>query len=226
MRATDFVRRCDGCGDAAAYALGALEPAEARAFAAHLSDCAICRDELATFEQVTHMLALAAPRYPPSRELRRRVLAGVRAQSSAPARRRRRLRLPGPALALSVAAAFACTLTAGTLAVTTGGPSVRTLTAAVVGVPGDAQLRLAGPHGELVFHGLPQPAKGRIYEVWLQRAHGAPQPTNALFGVTASGDGAVDVPGDLSGVRRLLVTSEPAGGSVVPTSNPVIVATL
>ena len=41
------------CGeDVAAYALGALEPAEAEAFARHLETCAVCRDELEAFQQV------------------------------------------------------------------------------------------------------------------------------------------------------------------------------
>ncbi len=38
------------CGDdVAAYALGALEPAEAEAFVRHLESCAVCRDELDAF---------------------------------------------------------------------------------------------------------------------------------------------------------------------------------
>ncbi|MGH2892675.1 MAG: zf-HC2 domain-containing protein, partial [Solirubrobacteraceae bacterium] len=41
------------CGDdVAAYALGALAAAEADAFLRHLDACAVCRDELASFEEV------------------------------------------------------------------------------------------------------------------------------------------------------------------------------
>jgi anti-sigma factor RsiW len=50
------------CGnEAAAYALGALEPAEAKAFARHMESCAVCRDEVAAFALVVDALPLAAP---------------------------------------------------------------------------------------------------------------------------------------------------------------------
>jgi hypothetical protein len=60
-----------------------------------------------------------------------------------------------------------------------------------------------------------------IYEVWLSRGT-APEPTDALFGVTTHGSGAVAVPGSLHGVKEVLVTSEPLGGSLHPTSTPLI----
>jgi hypothetical protein len=44
--------------------------------------------------------------------------------------------------------------------------------------------------------------------------------------VTAAGAGSADVPGDLHGVSQVMVTTEPAGGSAVPTSAPLIVARL
>src|SRR5437764_5254310 len=67
-------------GDAAAYALGALEPAEAEAFKRHLEHCAVCRDELAAFEEVVHALPLAAPQQPVPNSLRRRVLRAIEDQ--------------------------------------------------------------------------------------------------------------------------------------------------
>ena len=36
--------------------------------------------------------------------------------------------------------------------------------------------------------------------------------------------GHIDVPGSVKGVNLIMVTSEPSGGSVVPTSPPVITA--
>ena len=50
----------------------------------------------------------------------------------------------------------------------------------------------------------------------------SPQLIDALQFVKADGG----VPGDLHGVTKVLVTQEPAGGSLVPTSAPVIVAPL
>ena len=52
------------CGeDAAAYVLGALEPAEAEAFRRHLADCPACQKEVAELEQVTGSLADEPARY-------------------------------------------------------------------------------------------------------------------------------------------------------------------
>jgi hypothetical protein len=48
-----------------------------------------------------------------------------------------------------------------------------------------------------------------------------PRPTSALFMVRS---GSVTIPGGLKGASHVLVTAEPAGGSLVPTSKPVIVA--
>jgi hypothetical protein len=90
-------------------------------------------------------------------------------------------------------------------------------------IPGArASLRQAGGRAELVVTGMPQPPLGKIYEVWLSRGAAAPQPTNALFGVTSSGSGSVNIPGNLHGVQAVMVTSEPLGGSSRPTSAPVL----
>jgi hypothetical protein len=64
-----------------------------------------------------------------------------------------------------------------------------------------------------------------VYEVWVKRV-GAPQPTDALFTVTSRGAATVGVPGSVAGVKEVLVTSEPLGGSRVPTSTPAIIARL
>ena len=100
-------------GDVAAYALGALDEAEARTFRAHLQECAVCQDELAAFEQVVNVLPTSAPAYRAPRRLRRRVMNAVAHEprhtgALVPARRRRALPRPvfafGGALALAVAA--------------------------------------------------------------------------------------------------------------------------
>jgi hypothetical protein len=87
-------------------------------------------------------------------------------------------------------------------------------------------MRVAEDSTKLVVAGLRMPPPGRIYQVWLDRDNGtAPEPTEALFSVR-KGRASVNVPGDLSGVKRVLVTDEPAGGSEVPTRQPVIAATM
>ena len=58
--------------EAAAYALGALETAEAEAFRTHLAECPICRDEVASFQQVTNAMAMAPHQLAAPKELRSR----------------------------------------------------------------------------------------------------------------------------------------------------------
>jgi hypothetical protein len=86
-----------------------------------------------------------------------------------------------------------------------------------------ALLRLQDGQAQLLISGLPPSPRNRVYQVWL-KGSGAPQATDALFTVSSRGDATVGVPGVVRGVRELMVTSEPLGGSRQPTSAPVIVA--
>jgi hypothetical protein len=219
------------CGaDAAAYALGALDRADAEAFRAHLGTCIVCRDELAAFQQVVGVLPMSAAQHSAPRSLRRNLMRAVHdeprpAPQSARARTRpswswSRSWAPRPAASVGLLLVVIVAGLAGLKLASSGGPGTRV----VPSIVGSAELRLTGDRGELVVNHLPAPPPGRIYEVWLQRARRAPSPTSALFSVTAAGTGDVDVPGSLRGVTRVLVTQEPAGGSRVPTSAPVIVA--
>jgi anti-sigma-K factor RskA len=224
-----------GCGlDLAAYALGALEPAEAEAFAAHLETCTMCREELAEFEAVVATLPMGVPRHRAPEGLRRRVLDTVHSEAGAPARAKRRamvwpswLVMRRPAVALGAAVLVVTVAVFGGLELgRAGGPSTRVYHAQIAGVSGSAEVKVTGGHGELVVRHLSPPPKGKIYEVWLARPHQPPEPTSALFGVTTAGSGDVAVPGSLRGVDAVMVTPEPAGGSRVPTHAPVIFARL
>jgi hypothetical protein len=144
----------------------------------------------------------------------------------APARRFSRRRLL-PALATTLALGVG--LLIGAFAINAGS-STTTRTQVIrasVAFPGhsfNADLHKVGNHLQLVVEGMPAPPPGRIYEVWLEHGSAAPLPTDTLFSVTKTGDGAVGVPGNLEGVSAVLVTDEPLGGSLKPTRNPVIVA--
>lgn len=216
------------CGaDAAAYALGALEAAEAEAFRRHMAECVVCRDEVEAFRHTVDLLPLAAAQQSVPRGLKRRVMHAVRHDGDAPPARAtsRRLTLRpviAGAAALLVVAAIAIGVALGT-----SSPAGRhTISAQVIG-PGSARMTIA-PDGraELIVRNLPQPSAGDIYEVWLKRGDHSPAPTRALFGVTTAGAGDVGIPGDVRGVSEVLVTQEPAGGSRVPTHAPVIVVRL
>ena len=217
------------CGeDVAAYALGALEPAEAEAFARHLETCAVCRDELEAFQQVVDLLPMTAPAFKASPKLRRRLRRAIAdephpgaALASRPRRSWRPEWLPRPVL--GVAAGLAVIAIALVIVLSGGGASTRVVNAQVTG-QGSASLEISGNHGELVVRHFAAPPTGKIYEVWLVHGKQAPQPTSALFDVNADGNTAVDVPGSLNGVDQVLVTPEPKGGSKVPTHTPVIAA--
>jgi anti-sigma-K factor RskA len=240
MSSTEHDPGSRACGtDVAAYALGALEPAEAEAFRRHLETCTVCREELASFQEVVNVLPLTAPQHRAPRAVRRRVMAAVAADdrsaragvvAGAGAPRRRGLAswfgLPRPAMALASALAVVA-VAIGTLELgSSGSSSVRIYHAQVTGSPGTAEVRVTGGHAELILHRVAPPPAGHIYEVWLGRAGRAPEPTSALFSVTAGGDGDVDVPGSLRGVNLVMVTPEPLGGSRVPTHAAVISARL
>lgn len=223
-------RDCNG--DAAAYALGALDADEAEDLRRDLSSCVVCRDELAAFRHALDALAVAAPQQPVPPGLRRRVMRAVSAEPSlaVPAAERHPRRpffarfAPRPALARGLLAAAAVAIVAGLELAPGGSVGTRVIQASVTGSPGSAQLRVSGGHAELTVSHLPPPPAGRIYEVWVKRGSRPPAPTRELFGVTAGGAAEVGVPGDVRGVSTIMVTEEPAGGSLVLTHAPVILA--
>ncbi len=223
-------------GDAAAYVLGALEDDEAAAFRRHMAQCAVCRDEVVTLEGVVNALPMAAPQMEAPTRLRRRVMTEVQADArgrstdSEGRAARRRPSWPAfggrPALAAGALLAAAA-LAFGVVELSSGGSAhPRVIQASVLGISGSATVRVSDGHAELAVQHIPAPPQGRIYQVWLQRGGKAPSPTSALFSVTSSGAGTVDIPGNLHGVRTIMVTAEPFGGSQVPTRAPVIIAQL
>jgi anti-sigma-K factor RskA len=221
--------RRDCGGDVAAYALGALDPAEVEAFRRHLETCSVCQEELTAFQQVVDELPLAAAPHKAPAAIRRRVLRDVRADSRdsrTPAGSARPARGPGrwvprPALALGLAVLVAAAVVVGIVNNSSSGPNARVIIGQVVGT-GSAQLRIVPGRASLVVHHFAQPPTGKIYQVWLVHGHNAPSPTMALFSPTSAGNAVEEVPGDLKGVSSVLVTPEPMGGSPHPTHSPVI----
>jgi anti-sigma-K factor RskA len=219
--------------DAAPYALGALEEHELQSFREHLASCARCRLDVAELQSVVDELAASAPPMLAPAGLRERVLETVRSQAdvlnaagdeadrppqTALRIRRRRFAFAGAGAALAAAVAVV-------LAIVIGGSSTgeQVIPGQGAGAAREAQVSLhrRGGRAELLLSHMPQPGVGRIYEVWLVRGK-TPRPTDALFGVSAGGSSAVGIPGDLRGVKQVLVTSEPLGGSPAPTREPVI----
>jgi anti-sigma factor RsiW len=235
--------------DAAAYVLGALTDEEHGRFTVHLEGCGACREEVARLQVAADALPLAAPQLPAPPELRQRVMLAVgggagerdtgeapearfmpadaaeprvgrprRARASWGARRSPRRWSLGATGALA-AAAIVLALIA--LVGSGGGASSRVVRAQVLAHGATASLRVSGSRAELLVNGMPQVPARRTYQVWVERG-GAPQPTDALFSVSGSGGATVAVPGGIAGVKAVLVTAEPLGGSRTPTL-PVLI---
>jgi anti-sigma-K factor RskA len=235
LRESDF--DCPRLANAAAYVLGSLDQDELGGYREHLATCAQCRAEVAELQTVVDELPTTVSPAQASPELRERILATVRAEAELlsaagpeadrPAQPKRRWR-PRSDFALGIGAAAAAglaALVAVFIAVGSSGHAKVTVTPGEgLGTARTAQVSLRQSEGraELVVAHMPQPAVGRIYEVWLSRGFKDAKPTNALFSVTGTGSGSVDVPNGLHGIREVMVTSEPAGGSLHPTTKPLL----
>jgi anti-sigma-K factor RskA len=233
-----------GCAASAApYVLGALTDEECDAFRVHLESCSVCREEVAALEVVVAALPGAAPQLSAPPELKRRLMASVREDAhrrevadarTAPAKAiRSRTSAPGwlrwqPNLAVAALAAAVVALAVVALSSGSGGgagSATRVIQAQVLPSRASASLSVGAGHAQLNVADMPQVSQGRVYELWIKRsASGRPLPTDALFTVSAAGAASVGVPGGVSGVREVMVTSEPLGGSRVPTLPALIVA--
>jgi anti-sigma-K factor RskA len=218
--------RAPGCGDdVAPYLLGALDREDAERFERHLAGCELCQADVARLRPVIEALPATTEEVEPPRALRRRVMADVkrdaaeRRRAARPARERRPAWLrPVPALAA------ACVLLVAGIGVGIGlsGDASRTVDGQVAIAGASAELRIDDGDGRLQVAGVPSPREDRVWQVWLVRDGGPPQPTDALFTTDHAGNASVGVPGDLDDVDRVLVSEEPRGGSRSPTTPPKI----
>jgi anti-sigma-K factor RskA len=240
------VTSCAHRDDAGSYVLRALPDDEHERFEAHLATCDGCRREVADLQMAADTLPLAAVQIGPPPELRDRIMAVVHSEAellnaagaradepaAAPAakapRRKRRWSLslrPLPA-AIAASALVAAGVIGGV--VLTGADNAKTVTGTVriASAPtAQASLLLSDDATKLEVRRMPPPPSGKVYQVWLKRPNQDPAPTTALFRTDANGSADVEIQrGRLKGVEQVLVTAEPDGGSMTPTSAPVIVA--
>jgi anti-sigma factor RsiW len=246
------VSACAHRDDAGSYVLRALPDDEHERFEAHLATCEACRREVADLQIAADTLPLAAVQVEPPPELRDRIMAVVRSEAElliasgaradepradrAPAareagRRKRWLRWPVVSLRpLPAALAAGVLVAAGVVGgvVLSGGSDTRTVTGTVriASAPAArASLQLSDDATKLQVRGMPPPPSGKVYQVWLKRPNQDPAPTTALFRTDPNGSADVEIQrGRLKGVEQVLVTAEPDGGSMTPTSDPVIIA--
>lgn len=229
-----------------AYVLRALPEDEEAAFEAHLATCPVCRDQVEDLRMATEALAFAAPPVIAPENLRARVMqvveqeaellraAGPEADTprAKPASARPRRRgfsldwLVKPAFALPAAVLL---LAIGAIAGLAGGLDSEP---ELISVPAQVNKKAApnaevhlhvGPTGAtLVAENMPDPPRGRVYQVWVKRPDLDPEPTSTLFMPRRDGSAAAAVPGSLEGVDAVLVSHEPPGGSPKPTSQPIL----
>ncbi|HUB35830.1 MAG TPA: anti-sigma factor [Solirubrobacteraceae bacterium] len=224
-------------GNAAPYVLGALSDEEHRAFQTHLESCSVCREEVDALQVVASALPSAVPQLSAPPQLKRRLMASVREDARRrtarearrePAEWRRRAAswLHGRQTLVAALAAAAVVLAVVALVSGSGGSATtRVVRAQVLPARASASLSIDGRQAQLNIAGMPRTAPGRVYEMWIKRSASArPLPTDALFTVDADGAASVGVPGGVRGVREVMVTSEPIGGSRVPTLPLLIVA--
>lgn len=218
------------------YSLGILDEEEKSGVKEHLAVCAACRAELASFREVTGMLAAAAPRRDLPAGLEARIMRAVRGRSSA--ERPARSRSPWPALT-GIAAALAVTLGAGNLLQWTGvlspsapGTPPRLATAVLSGTGsapeayGTIVLDPRDNKGVLAVTGLPALDQGRQYQLWLIR--NGQRRSAGVFSPDSDGYGSMllTVPADFRDFRSFGVSVEPRGGSPAPTGSAVLTGRL
>jgi anti-sigma-K factor RskA len=223
----------------AGYVLDALDAEERRAFETHLEECERCREELASFWNVTEALAVASSGPTPSSDLRGRIVEAARAEPPVVlplAPRWRRAVVPVLAAVAAAAAAVAIGLgiwanqLSSDLDSTRAALDAQQQAAEVVADPSARTISLESGTGRLVVTSDgravlvlsdldPAPA-GKTYEVWVIGQDASPQ----RAGLFRGHEGA-----DLVGVERpvgagavVAVTLEKAGGVDAPTQSPVV----
>ena len=215
----------------AAFLLGALEPGEAAELERHLAGCEECRTELEWLRPAVQLLPESVQRVEAPPELRGRLMEQVRAEAEkdpAPYRARRwsisgwSLRpLAGlTALVLVAAAVAAYAISSGD---SNGGGNTTTV---VEGhSPGVvAEVVRDGGSGTLHLANLHQLPSDKVLQAWVER-DGRVVSAKTLFVPNQDGTASATID-DMKGVKTVMVTAEPRGGSVQPTLPPIVSVTI
>ena len=231
------------------WLLGSLDPEEAESIRLHVEDCPECLETIRRLRPAAQALGLAVRDAPAPESLRDRIIARARTEGDGavpPAPRHPRVRaLPRARApfkwrfpAASVAAMLVLALAVGLFAGAELGrqsappPSSQVLHFKLVG-HGDMQ----GSHATVVdltadgialvtFSGLPQPAAGKVYELWLINGSGHADPAG-VFSPDLDGSKIVVVERPLSGYNLMAVTAEVGPSGVEsPTQQPELYGSL
>jgi anti-sigma-K factor RskA len=220
-------RRSD---EIAAFLLGALEPGEAAELERHLAGCEECRTELEWLRPAVQLLPESVQRVEPPAELRESLMTQVRAEAKTGAEgtarmpRRERGLLRGwilrpatglAALVLIVAAVAAFAIGSGDSG---GGNATTVVTGHSPGVV--AEVVRDGGSGTLHLTNLHQLPPDKVLQAWVEK-EGRVVSAKTLFVPNQDGTASATIE-DMKGVKTVMVTAEPRGGSVQPTSAPIV----
>jgi anti-sigma-K factor RskA len=227
MMDTDHDELRDNAGP---WVLGALDDDEAWRFSTHLEVCQSCREEVERLRVAAAALPLAAPPVEPPPALKARLMNIVQAEAAErraaaePASASRWRSWLGalqarPALAAGLAALLIVAGGVVGFAARGGDEGTQTSVAKVDqrAAPGASAELVQGDGTQLRVSNMPAPARGHVYEVWVQRPDGTVVP-DGVFTVDRAGRGSVGIRGDLDGARAVMVTQELDGGARKPTS--------
>jgi len=237
-----------------AYALDAVDAPERDRFEHHLRRCRPCGNEVRGLAETATSLAMAVAMTPPPR-LKDRVMAAaaVTRQVPPPVDQRHlhgRLRRGAarsswvPRLATAVAAvSVAVAVALGVIQVSTqhrldsareqnqaiaavlAAPDARIVTQAT-SAGGTASVVVSRAERKIVFTsaGLPPLAGGKVYQLWLI---GPPRVRSAgLLPLPSAGKTAPVLASGLVAGDKVGMTVEPAGGTSLPTTTPILLMTL
>ncbi len=214
--------------DLAAYLLGALEPGEAAALERHLAGCEECRTELEWLRPAVQLLPESVERVEPAPRLRQNLMEQVRAEagsaSAAPSRARRwgingwSLR---PLAGLTAVVLVVAAVAAYAIGTNDSGGGGKTLTVTTGHAPGvTAEMVSQGESGTLHLANLHQLPPDKVLQAWVER-EGRVESAKTLFVPNQDGTASATID-DMDGVTTVMVTAEPRGGSVQPTSAPLV----
>ena len=219
----------------ASYALGAVSADEAERIRSHLRACKVCAAEVQSYASTSSVLAMAVSPEPLPEGFADRVAARATvsgpAPGPAPVLPRRARPWWGHALAYAALALALALLAAGLLATRRTSERERLLVQAALreqGMdlhgPGEVVgIMVATPEGSLLAaHGLGPAPTGRTYQLWLIRKA---KPVSAGTFQSSDGLALLETGRSLAGVDAVAVTIEPEGGSLEPTSDPVLSST-
>jgi anti-sigma-K factor RskA len=224
MNASDHNRRSE---DLAAFVLGALEREEAAAVERHLEGCSRCQEEMRWLQPALQTLPESVERIEPPPQLRESLMTEVRADARAETVAERPARARSWGWLLKPAAGFAVValLVAGVVGYEVGkdgsdgaGAGGTTVERQVGGI--NVKMVQEGNSGTLQLAGVHQLPADKVLEAWVER-EGEVEAVPALFVPDRNGQAETRI-ADMSGVKVVMVTEEPQGGSESPTGEPIM----